>query len=86
MKRALDDFVLLGVRNNIDFLHRVISSPDFAAGKLDTGFLAAHADLMSTPSEIPPEVFVLASMKLAAAPARQSAFADVWASGPWRNS
>jgi acetyl/propionyl-CoA carboxylase alpha subunit len=86
MKRALDDFVLLGVRNNIDFLHRVISSPDFAAGKLDTGFLSAHADLMSAPSEIPPEVSVLASMKPAATAARQAAFADVWASGPWRNS
>ena len=86
MKRALDDFVLLGVRNNIDFLHRVISSPDFAAGKLDTGFLSAHADLLSAPSEIPPEVFVLASLKQAATPARQTAFADVWSSGPWRNS
>jgi acetyl/propionyl-CoA carboxylase alpha subunit len=86
MKRALDDFVLLGVRNNIDFLHRVISSPDFAAGKLDTGFLSAHADLVSAPSEIPPEVFVLASMKQTATAARQTTFADVWASGPWRNS
>jgi acetyl/propionyl-CoA carboxylase alpha subunit len=86
MKRALDDFVLLGVRNNIDFLYRVISSPDFAAGKLDTGFLSAHADLISAPSEIPPEVSVLASMKQAATAARQTSFADVWASGPWRNS
>jgi acetyl/propionyl-CoA carboxylase alpha subunit len=86
MRRALDDFVLLGVRTNIDFLHRVISSPDFVAGKLDTGFLSAHADLMSTPSEIPPEVFVLASLKPAATAAKQTAFADVWASGPWRNS
>jgi acetyl/propionyl-CoA carboxylase alpha subunit len=86
MKRALDDFVLLGVRNNIDFLNRVISSPDFAAGKLDTGFLSAHADLISAPSEIPPEVFALASLKQAATAAKQTAFADVWSSGPWRNS
>lgn len=86
MKRALDDFVLLGVRNNIDFLHRVISSPDFAAGKIDTGFLSAHPDLISAPSEIPPEVFVLASLKPVATAARQTAFADVWSSGPWRNS
>jgi len=86
MKRALDDFVLLGVRNNIDFLHRVISSPDFAAGKLDTGFLSAHADLMSAPSEIPPEVFVLASLKPATTAAKQTAFTDAWSSGPWRNS
>src|SRR5262249_24032179 len=39
MKRALDDFVLLGVRNNIEFLRRVVSTIDFAKGNLDTGFL-----------------------------------------------
>src|SRR6266850_1971254 len=49
MKRALDAFVLLGVRTNIEFLHRVIATADFASGKLDTGFLNQH-----------PEVFVAA--------------------------
>ncbi|HEY2384874.1 MAG TPA: biotin carboxylase N-terminal domain-containing protein [Terriglobia bacterium] len=86
MKRALDDFVLLGVRNNIDFLNRVISSEDFAAGKLDTGFITAHEQLLAPPSEIPPEVRAVASVKPRAAAAKQDAFQDVWTSGAWRNS
>jgi acetyl/propionyl-CoA carboxylase alpha subunit len=85
MKRALDDFVLLGVRNNIDFLHRVISASDFASGKLDTDFIPAHSQLLSAPG-VPPEAFVVASMKPPKASAAQDTFADVWASGPWRNS
>jgi acetyl/propionyl-CoA carboxylase alpha subunit len=86
MKRALDDFVLLGVRNNIDFLHRVISSKDFAEGQLDTDFLPAHSDLLGPPSQIPPAAFVVASLKPHMAPTSHDEFKDVWASGPWRNS
>jgi 3-methylcrotonyl-CoA carboxylase alpha subunit len=86
MKRALDDFVLLGVRNNIDFLHRVISSQDFAAGKLDTDFLPAHSELLAPPSQIPPAVIVVASLKPPTVSTAQDQFRDVWTSGPWRNS
>jgi acetyl/propionyl-CoA carboxylase alpha subunit len=86
MKRALDDFVLLGVRNNIDFLHRVISSKDFAEGKLDTDFLPSHSDLLAAPSEIPPAAFVVASLKKPMSSGSQEEFIDAWTSGPWRNS
>lgn len=86
MRRALDDFVLLGVRNNIDFLNRVISSTDFRAGKLNTGFLTAHSELLSPPAEIPPEAIVAASLKTAKASRTVDSFADVWKSGGWRNS
>jgi acetyl/propionyl-CoA carboxylase alpha subunit len=86
MKRALDDFVLLGVRNNIDFLHRVISSGDFAAGKLNTDFIPAHPELLEPPSQIPPEAFVVASLKTSRAANSHDEFRDVWGSGPWRNS
>jgi len=86
MKRALEDFVLLGVRHNIDFLHRIISSEDFAAGRLDTGFLPAHPDLLAGPSEIPPEVRLIASLKTVAAADATHPLKDVWTSGPWRNS
>src|SRR5437016_9253734 len=49
MQRALDDFVLLGVRTNIEFLHRIISTDDFASGKFDTGFLDRHRELFVVP-------------------------------------
>jgi acetyl/propionyl-CoA carboxylase alpha subunit len=84
-QRALSDFVLLGVRNNIDFLRRVISTDDFAAGKLHTGFLATHPEVFAVP-QMPPEALLIASLK----PERGTGAAtdnrsDAWSSGPWRN-
>jgi acetyl/propionyl-CoA carboxylase alpha subunit len=88
MKRALADFVLLGVRNNIEFLGRVISSPDFATGSLDTHFLERNSRLLQTlPDDTPDEVLLAAS--LTPAPAEQhgtDARPGVWTSGAWRNS
>jgi acetyl/propionyl-CoA carboxylase alpha subunit len=86
MKRALDDFVLLGVRNNIDFLNRILSSEDFRAGKLDTGFLSRHPELHLAPLEIPPEAFIVAGLKKKTTSIASIDFADVWTSGSWRNS
>jgi acetyl-CoA carboxylase biotin carboxylase subunit len=86
MERALDDFVLLGVRHNIDFLRRIVSSEDFAAGRLDTGFIGAHPDLLAGPSEIPPEVRLIASLKSVVTHESSQTLKDVWTSGPWRNS
>jgi acetyl-CoA carboxylase biotin carboxylase subunit len=93
MKRALSEFVLLGVRHNIEFLRRVISEDEFRAGKIDTQFLERHAQLLHPlDGEPPPEALIAASVGFgqrqqgqtseAAAPA----FSDVWASGPWRIS
>ena len=42
IRAALDDTVILGVTNNIDFLKAVLDQPEFIAGKLHTGFLAEH--------------------------------------------
>jgi acetyl/propionyl-CoA carboxylase alpha subunit len=85
MKRALSDFVLLGVRNNIDFLRRVISTEDFAAGRLHTGFLAAHPEVFAA-VEIPPEALLIASLKPEKGPkAANDNRSDAWSAGPWRN-
>jgi acetyl/propionyl-CoA carboxylase alpha subunit len=89
MKRALSEFVILGVRNNIEFLHRVISGDEFRSGKFDTQFLGRRPDLLEAPvNDIPPEALIAASLsppKVATDP-RQKAFTDVWTSGAWRNS
>ena len=86
MKRALSDFVVLGVRHNIDFLHRIVSSDDFAAGRLDTGFLSTHPELLSGSSEIPREVRLFAALKAPGAHDAPQTIKDPWTSGPWRNS
>ncbi len=93
MKRALAEFVLLGVRNNIEFLNRVISSDEFGQGKIDTHFLERHPELSKDgQSEIPPEVLLAASLIPAKndgarrSDGKAAELADVWTSGAWRIS
>ena len=96
MKRALEEYVLLGVRNNIEFLHRTISTADFDDGKLDTGFLERHPELFDMSGDVPLEAFLVVSssdLSLAGNGRRklvtedsQTAGRDVWSSGSWRNS
>jgi len=90
MKRALSEFALLGVRNNIEFLNRVISSADFASGKITTHFIEHHADLLHAPTgDVPVGALLAASLGASRAAAKTTGtttFADVWASGAWPNS
>ena len=89
MKRALGDFVLLGVGSNIEFLSRIVSTPDFLKGNLDTGFLERHPDVFKVGAEAPPEALLLASTVRALhdRPGNsRSPGVDVWNSGSWRNS
>jgi acetyl/propionyl-CoA carboxylase alpha subunit len=86
MKRALDDFVILGVRNNIEFLRRIIETEDFAAGKTDTGFLDRHPELFQTSPDIPFEARLVASLSSAPRSGDTREFNDVWTSGKWRNT
>ena len=46
MHRALMEFRLRGLKTNIRFLENVVTHPDFAAGETDTGFIAAHPELL----------------------------------------
>lgn len=93
MTRALDDFVLLGVRTNIEFLRRVIDSEDFASGKLDTHFLERHPEVLEEAAGgVPIGALLAASLgspQSSGRPATNGAartFSDVWTSGAWRNS
>jgi len=93
MQRALSEFVLLGVRNNIEFLHRVVSHADFKAGKIDTHFLEHHAELRKpTTTEIPVEALLAASLTSSDSRGHRGTngadqtFDDVWQSGAWRNA
>ena len=45
MKRALRDYQILGIHNNIPFLIALIEQPDFISGDIHTGFLEEHVDL-----------------------------------------
>lgn len=39
LQRALNEYFVGGIKTNISFFRRILSDPDFRAGKLDTGFL-----------------------------------------------
>jgi acetyl-CoA carboxylase biotin carboxylase subunit len=48
-RRALEHFVVLGVRTNIALLGRVLAHPRFEAGAIDTGFIEAERDRLLAP-------------------------------------
>src|SRR6201998_540750 len=39
LRRALNEYFVGGIKTNISLFRRILSDPDFCAGKLDTGFL-----------------------------------------------
>jgi acetyl-CoA carboxylase, biotin carboxylase subunit len=39
MKRALDEYFIGGIKSNVALFRRILDHPDFAAARLDTGFL-----------------------------------------------
>lgn len=52
---ALDEYAVVGFTNNVEFLQRVTRHPAFAAGDIDTGFIARYAPdllpLLPAPSD-----------------------------------
>jgi 3-methylcrotonyl-CoA carboxylase alpha subunit len=51
MARALDEYIVLGLKTNLGFLNRLMREKDFISGKLDTGFIDKHKKLLKTPKE-----------------------------------
>jgi acetyl-CoA carboxylase biotin carboxylase subunit len=40
MRRAVDEYVITGVKTNLSLFRRILTDPDFLAGKTDTGYLS----------------------------------------------
>jgi acetyl/propionyl-CoA carboxylase alpha subunit len=40
LQRALDEYIVGGIRTTIPFFKRVLTDPDFIAGRIDTGYIA----------------------------------------------
>lgn len=40
IRRAVDEYVITGVKTNLSLFRRILTDPDFLAGKTDTGYLA----------------------------------------------
>ena len=54
MRQALADSAVVGVASNLDLLGRVVAHPEFAAGGIDTGFIAREARSLLIDAGAPP--------------------------------
>ncbi len=54
LRRALDEYQLIGIRHNLGFFRRVLRDPDFQQGCFDTGYVAR---LQARPEPPPPDEF-----------------------------
>jgi len=63
LRGALRECEVGGLATNIDLLHRIASHPDFAAGGIDTGFIAREAATLLAGQAAPPAE-VLAALAL----------------------
>jgi 3-methylcrotonyl-CoA carboxylase alpha subunit len=82
LRRALRDYIVLGVPTNLPLLRRVADHPAFAAGDTTIRFLEEH-DLTEVPPDpqVPREAVLLAT----AGELPRGAAAEPFAAGPWRN-
>ena len=78
LRQALAECAVAGVTSNLDLLGRIAAHPAFAAGGIDTGFIAREAGTLLAGQETPPPV-VLAMAALAVLDAgRGASVADPW--------
>lgn len=63
MKAALQDYKILGLSTNIEFLTRLFSVTEFASGEFDTGFIEQHTEeLFPEKAKTPDELIALTSL------------------------
>ena len=84
---ALESSAIVGVANNISFLGRIARHPEFAAGPVDTGFIARHMDELTVSPPVDDTVLALAALarqtdRRAQAPTTGMSQADPFS--PWR--
>ena len=83
LRAALAEYEVAGLATNLALLRAIAAHPAFAAGDLDTGFLARHADDLAPDAEaaVPAAVWAAAVLTVAMdRPARRAA-GDPWS--PW---
>jgi len=94
LARALSEYRIVGVANNIEFLRRLITTHSFANAKLDTRLIEREATALNAPNDTPERLaWLAAALAWLAKEARDSALAAErrqadgspwWHSGGWR--
>jgi 3-methylcrotonyl-CoA carboxylase alpha subunit len=63
LRQALADCAVAGVASNLDLLGRIAGHPEFAAGGIDTGFIAREGEtLLAAQGTPPPDVLAMAAL------------------------
>lgn len=63
---ALQDYEVVGLSTNIEFLKKVCESPAFIKGDVETGYIQKYHDELFAPEVIEPETFAQAALGLLA--------------------
>jgi 3-methylcrotonyl-CoA carboxylase alpha subunit len=78
MQLALADCAIAGVASNVDLLSRIAVHPDFAAGGIDTGFIAREGTVLLAAQGTPPaDVLAIAALTALTAEVRPASN-DPW--------
>jgi len=62
LDHALSQLQLLGLKNNIAFLRRVLTHPDHRAGEITTGFIAQHPELLQDHEPVAAAALIAAAL------------------------
>ncbi len=91
MKRALEEFQIVGIRSNRNFLRRIVGHKKFALGQLDTGFIAECIGQGEYKQPAPHPVADIAaaiaayeSSKRRKAPGAATTGVSAWRFQPWK--
>ena len=84
MRRALTEYKILGIKTNVPFHYRMMESPTFIAGRIDTALLARRRPKLSGDAAEQDELARIAALAAAAVAYRnkQAALAKLAAAGP----
>jgi 3-methylcrotonyl-CoA carboxylase alpha subunit len=84
LRRALGATEVGGLATNLDFLQAILRQPDFAAGKVDTGFIERHrAELLPEAQPLPVNALALAALAVLRAGERDAATEAADPHSPW---
>jgi len=61
---ALQEYQVVGLSTNIEFLKKICKSPGFIRGEVETGYIQKHNDELFAPEVIEPERFAQAALGL----------------------
>ncbi len=62
MLRALDEYIVAGIKTNIEFHKRVLAHPDFVKGKYDTTFIDNNIEFLLEKENVEEDIAVIASL------------------------